>query len=101
MATFRYAIITGLAGCYMPDSNSGPYIGSTRRELMDLLRSEIEAMGFPASTIRQAKIRDRVWPIVKRHGSSSAHISIQHEGLEILFQCLTEDEANAMEAENA
>ena len=94
----RYAVTTGLAGCYMPNASYGPIYCATRRELADAIRSEIEAQEFPASTFGQARLR-RLWGFIARHGSSTAHFSIQHGAYEIAFHGLTEAEAEAMEAE--
>lgn len=84
----------------MPDSISGPYVGSTRRELVALIRDQIAYLDFPASAIRDAKV-NRTWAFIKRHGSSSAHFSIQYRGYEIAFHGLTEAECAEMERENA
>lgn len=87
----RYTITSGLAGCYMPDNNSGPQEYTTRKALADAIRYEIEFQGWPARMIREVKIR-RLWSFIKRHGSSTAHFSIQRNGYEIAFHGLTEAE---------
>ena len=93
----RYSVTSGLAGCYMPDNVYGPFIFATRRELAASIMAEIEAQEFPRHTFAQANIR-RLWGFIARHGSSTAHFSIQHGGREIAFHGLTEDETAAMEA---
>lgn len=93
-----YSVTSGLAGCYLADNASGPYHFSTRRELADFIRDEIEFKGFPANTFEQAHIR-RLWSgITFARSASSYHFSIQHDGREIAFQGLTRAEADAMEA---
>lgn len=99
MATFRYSISTGLSGCYMPDNVSGPYTGTTRKELVSMIADEIEFMDWPKSAIREIKI-NRLWSFIKKNGSSSAHFSISRDGYEIAFHGLTEEECAAMESEN-
>ena len=95
----RYSITTGLSGCYMPDSASGPFICHSRRELADAIRAEIEFQGFPAASFAQAKLR-RLWGFIARNGSSVAHFSIEHGAHEIAFHGLTEEEAETMERES-
>ena len=89
----RYTITSGLAGCYMPDSNSGPQEYTTRKALADAIRYEIEFQDWPASLFREVRIRD-LWRHIVRHGSSSAHFSIQYAAHEIAFHGLTEEEYN-------
>lgn len=95
----RYAITSGLSGCYLPDSSGGPVICGTRRELADAIRYEIEFQGFPASTFNQVGIRN-LWQFICRNGSSVAHFSVDHGAYEIAFHGLTEEEAEQMEAES-
>lgn len=94
----RYSVTSGLAGLYMPDNYSGPFCASTRRELMDWIRSELDMAGFPKSSIRQVKAR-RLWSFIKRHGSSTAHFAIYHGDREVAFHGLTEDEFNEFETQ--
>jgi hypothetical protein len=91
----RYAVTFGLSGCYLPDSHFGPIVCTTRRELMQTIRAEIESAGFPACTIRQVKAT-RLWQFIKRNGSSVAHFSVTHGAHEIGFHGLTEAEAEQM-----
>lgn len=97
--TFRYSMSFGLAGCYMPDSTSGPYIGHTRRELVDMVRSELASYELPAALLREVSVA-RLWGIIKRHGSSAAHFHLYHRANVLSFHGLTEEEADAMEREN-
>lgn len=89
-----YSITTGLSGCYMPDSTSGPMVFGYRAELAAYIRYEIEFQEFPASCFAQVKLR-KLWSFIRRNGSSVAHFSITHNGREIAFHGLTEDEFNA------
>jgi hypothetical protein len=96
---WHYSVSNGLPGCYMPDNISGPYSGTTRRELVALIRDQIAYMDWPASVIRQVKIR-RLWNHVGGHGASCAHFSLDHGGYQLSFHGLTDDDAAQMESEN-
>jgi hypothetical protein len=97
---YRYSVTYGLQGCYMPDSVSGPYVGSTRRELAGLIRDQLSMFDMPASRIREISI-NRVWAFIKHHGSSTAHFHIADGEHNVLsFNGLTEQEATEMEASN-
>lgn len=87
----RYAITFGLSGCYMPDSHDGAYEFTTRKELADMIRSELEMYDMPASLFREVRIR-ALWAHIKRHGASSAHFSLIHGGNALEFHGLTEEE---------
>jgi hypothetical protein len=99
MTTFRYSISNGLAGCYMPDNVSGPYTGTTRRELARMIRDAVEMMDWPASVANSIKLRP-LWSFIKARGSSCAHFSIARDGYELTFHGLTEEEANEMDRDN-
>lgn len=94
MTIFRYSVSYGLAGCYMPDSINSPYIGTTRKDLAELIRSELEFHDMPKSLFNEVGIK-KLWAVIKRHGSSSAHFTIYHKGYALSFNGLTEEEANA------
>ena len=94
MTIARYSITSGLSGCYMPNSVSGPYAFGSRKELADAIRYEIEFMGWPTSLFRQVRIAN-LWDFIKRNGSSSAHFSIYYGAEEIAFHGLTEEEFEA------
>lgn len=96
----RYAITTGLSGCYMPNSSYGPCEFTTRGELADAIRAEIDHQEFPKATFGQANIR-RLWSAIQHVGSASSyHFTIEHNGNEIAFHGLTEAEAEEMERNN-
>jgi len=93
---WRYSVTCGLRGCYMPNSNFGPYEGTTRRELIDTARECLRMVDASEHRLSQVEWRDRVWPFIKRHGSSTAHFSIDiGNGEELAFHGLTEDEYTA------
>lgn len=96
---FRYSVSYGLQGCFMPDSVNGPYCGTTRKELANLIRDELSVYDMAASKSREVKL-NRLWAHIKRHGSSSAHFHIADGEHNVLsFHGLTEDEAKEMEAQ--
>lgn len=94
----RYSVSFGLAGCYMPDSVSGPHTFDTRRELAAFIRGELEAFEMPKGLFRAADIR-RLWPFIQRHGASVSHFNLHHGANVLAFQGLTEAEAAAMEGD--
>lgn len=94
----RYAITSGLAGCYMPDNGPFSIECVTRRDLAAAIREEIEFQGFPKATFAQVNIRE-LWRFIRRNGSSAAHFRIAHNGREIAFHGLTEAEFDAMQAD--
>lgn len=94
----RYTVTNGLAGCYMPDYNSGPMSFNTRRELAGFIRDEIERMEWPATMFAEVKIR-RLWAFIAKNGSSVAHFSLQRNGYELAFHGLTEAEFNDADKE--
>ncbi len=95
----RYSISYGLAGCYMPDSISGPYIVTTRRELAELIHDQLRMYEMPARLFRDANVR-RLWRFITKHGSSMAHFNLQHGANALSFHGLTEEEAEQAEREN-
>ena len=95
----RYSITFGLSGCYMPNDSFGPVFAGTRRELVNLIRGELESHDMPASLFADVRIT-RLWAFIKRNGSSVAHFSLTHKGYELAFHGLTEAEANEMDTEN-
>jgi hypothetical protein len=97
--TFRYSLMRGLSGCYMPDSHSGPFVGHTRGELASIIRDELAFMEWPKHHIRNIHLRN-IWKNIVKYGSSSIHFSIYHRGMVLEFVGLTEEESNQMESEN-
>ena len=94
----RYTVTFGLSGCYMPDSVSGPLEFTTRKELAEFIRSELQVYDLPASLFRQVRMRN-LWTFIKRHGSSSAHFALHHGANALEFHGLTEDEFNEQSGE--
>jgi hypothetical protein len=99
MAIARYSVRYGLSGCYMPDSNNGPYIFTRRKDLADCIRDQLDMFDMPASLIREVKLI-RLWRHIKRYGSSTAHFHLSHGANTLTFSGLTEEEADQMEKEN-
>lgn len=96
--TAQYTVTYGLSGCYMPDSVSGPMEFTTRRELADFIRSELEVYDMPASLFRDVNIR-RLWSHIARSGSSVAHFSLRHGANELAFHGITNAEFEAAQEE--
>jgi hypothetical protein len=89
---WHYSIMFGLRGCYMPDSHFGAFTGTTRRELADTIRAALAFYDMPAWRFSDVRI-NRLWSLVKRHGSSSAHFSLDAEfGCCLEFIGMTEAE---------
>lgn len=95
-----FAVMFGLDGCYMPDSDFGHYAVTTRAELTAIMREALAFYDFPESAFGQVRWRN-VWHHVKRHGASSLHFSITHKGNAVQFAGLTEAEFEEREAANA
>ena len=95
----RYSVTNGLAGCYMPDNNSGPIAFHTRAALAEYIREELERQEFPARLFDEVRIR-RLWSFIQRYGSSTAHFSLIHKGYEISFSGLTEEEFDAQQQDD-
>lgn len=94
-----YSVQFGLAGCYMPDSSSGPMLISTRRELAALVRDELAAFDLPAYLIREVHLR-RLWQAICHAGSASSyHFSLHHGANALTFCGLTTDEVAEAEAQ--
>ena len=94
---FRYTVIVGKDAARI-SFESGPYVGTTRRELAELIRRELDGAGFPASAFKQARLRD-IWPSIARYGSSSIHMQFDHGEKMLRFNGLTEEESDQMERE--
>jgi hypothetical protein len=91
MPIARYAVTFGLAGCYMPDNHGGAFEITRRKDLADLIRSELETYDLPKSLIREHSLR-RIWSHIKHHGSSSLHFGYYHGDNVLSFHGLTEAE---------
>lgn len=88
-----FALGYGLPGC-LPNSLM-PYAVTTRRELVDALRSEVKWSGLPQRVFREMGVRN-LWGHAKRHGFSiiSREIPTGNGGECFLFMGLTEQEYN-------
>jgi len=87
----------------MPNTTSGLYSGTTRKELCDLIRDQLRMYADTENDPPERTMFDQVgirnlWPFIKRHGSSTAHFRIEiGGGEEIAFHGLTEEEFNEQE----
>lgn len=90
-AVARYSVSYGLAGCYLPDSHSGVYEVTRRRDLAGIIREELRMYDMPASLFRDVHLR-RLWRFIKRNGSSVAHFSLYHGDYVLAFCGLTQVE---------
>jgi len=95
----RYAVTFGLAGCYMPDSHEGVHEFTTRKELAEFIRGELDVFDMPSSLFREVHIR-RLWGFITKHGSSQAHFNLHHKENVLSFHGLTEDEFNEQNADD-
>ena len=90
----RYAITNGLSGCYMPDCQHGAFEFHTRKDLASYIRSALAELDMPASLFKEVRI-SRLWSFIQHNGSSCAHFRLEHNGYELAFHGLTEDEFNS------
>lgn len=82
----------GLAGCYLDDAQGGAQCFTTRRELADAIRYELEFHELPASLFREVQIR-RLWQaIVNARSASSFTFHLHHGAYVLTFYGLTERE---------
>ncbi len=96
----RYSVTFGLKGCYMPDSSSGPYEFTRRKDFAEFIRDELRQYDMPACRFRDVGMRS-LWRMIQKHGSSAWHFSLDAgEHNELSFHGLTEEEFNEMDKEN-
>ena len=96
---YKFHIMSGMAG-YMPNYNSGPYIASTRKELADILRTELNMLNYPANRFADFNVR-RMWRFVQfAKSGSSCHSSCEDHNSEQMEVCgLADHEFDEMEAQ--
>lgn len=87
----RYIVTNGLAGCYMPDTNHGAIEFTRRRDLAQYIRDELSYLDMPASLFHDVRIT-KLWQFIQRNGSSCAHFRLEHNGYELAFHGLTDEE---------
>lgn len=94
---YKFHIMSGMDG-YMPNYNSGPYHASTRAELVDILRTELTMLAYPANRLADFSIR-RMWRFVQfAKSGSSCHSSCEnHNGERMEIHGLTDAEFEEME----
>lgn len=95
----RYSVQFGLSGCYLPDSEWGPLVCTTRKELSEAIRDCLHFYELPASLFRQVKIKN-LWGYIAMTGASNAHFNLHHKHYTLSFTGLTEEEANELDKEN-
>lgn len=85
----------GMKG-YMPNYHGGAYEFTSRRDLAEFIKGELRSFNIPVRRFRDVKLR-RLWGFIARHGSSTAHFSLDAGNGEYLeFHGLTEDEFKQM-----
>ena len=95
---YKFHIMSGMPG-YMPNYNSGPYVAATRKELTDILRTELDMLNYPANRFADFNVR-RMWRFTQfAKSGSSCHASCdEHNGEQMEIYGLTDDEFNEMES---
>lgn len=82
----------GLAGCYLDDNQGGAQCFTTRRELADAIRYELQTYDLPVSLFREVSIR-RLWSAIVRAKSASSYtFHLHHKQYVLTFYGLTERE---------
>ena len=96
---YRFCILSGMPG-YMPNYHSGAQIAHSRSELVDILKTELDMLDYPASFFGHLAIRN-AWRFIQHHKSgSSVHLSTDTHNHEYFEVCgLTDSEYDEM-AEN-
>lgn len=89
---YKFTVTSGMSG-YMPNYQSGPYVAHTRRELIAIVRDELEMLNYPANRLKTMGIRN-LWRFVQNAKSgSSAHTSCDpHNGESLSLHGLTDAE---------
>jgi hypothetical protein len=82
----------GLAGCYLDDNQGSPMRFCTRKELAADIKSELEAVGFPASCFAEVEIKKLWSAIVRAKSASSYTFHIHHAGSVLTYYGLTRRE---------
>jgi hypothetical protein len=92
MVNAYYKTGFGLAGCYLDDNQGGAQCFTTRRELADAIRYELDMYEFPKSAFAEVGIR-RLWSVIANAKSASSFTFYIHHGAHVLtFYGLTERE---------
>lgn len=97
--TYKFSILSGMPG-YMPNYIGGPYSASTRRELVNIIRNELDMLDYPANRFADFNVR-QMWRFIQVACSgSSCHSSCDsHKGEVLSLHGLTDAEADEMEHE--
>lgn len=64
----------GLAGCYLDDSQGGAQCFTSRKELAEAIRYELEMYDLPKRCFAEVNIR-RLWSAIVHAGSASSYTS--------------------------
>ena len=67
------------------------YEGRTRQDFNEMICGELAFLSWPNEAFPHLKI-EKLWAHISRHGSSRAHFTLEHQGQEIRFIGLTEEE---------
>ena len=93
---YKFTISSGMPG-YMPNYNSGAYVATTRKELAEILRSELEMLDYPANRFNDFNVT-RMWRFIQnaRSGSSCHSYCDTHNGEQLSINGLTDAEYDEM-----
>ena len=94
-----YSVGFGLQGCYLDDSKGGVYAITSRKELCNMIRGEVDVYDLPKDSFKQANV-SKIWPRLKKYGASQATIYLRHKQYVLTFYGLTEDEFNEQNTED-
>lgn len=95
---YKFQITSGMPE-YLPNYHSGPYYAATRKELADILRTELEMLNYPANRFVDFNIK-RTWRFIQfaQSGSSCHSFCDDHNGERMEICGLTDAEFGEMEA---
>ncbi len=98
---YRFTILSGLPGCYMPDYHGGAYEATTRREFVGIVRSNLEMLDYPANRIHDFGVR-AMWRAIQKFKSGCAVNSSceSHNGERLEIVGLTAWDYDAMQTES-
>ncbi len=97
---YKFHVMSGMAG-YMPNYHGGPYWASTRKEFVDILRTELEMLNYPINRLANFNVR-RMWSFIQsaRSGSSCHSFCDDHNGERMEICGMTDAEYDEAIAEN-
>jgi hypothetical protein len=74
---YKFAINSGMPG-YMPNYYAGPFYAHTRKELVQILKDELEVLDYPANRLHDFGVR-RMWRFVQNAKSGSKTVTMEKE----------------------